>query len=417
MMSFKPVRHAMQKWAIGAMACTIVLTGCEHQMEAGEVDPRWMDLIDGDTLEGWTQVNGDAPYEIADGTIRGTNVLESPNSFLASDETFSDFILEFESRSIGDANSGVQFRTDLAPGTWSGVVGYQLDIDPSERRWTGGIYHEGVHVWRHAMARNPECQAAYQHEAWNTYRIEASGSVIATWVNGVPCAHMVGEHHTAGFIALQVHAIGQEEKYLGSFTEWRDMRILKAPNETDFWTSKRAGLIEGWLPEEVSALETKNGWTSVDFSTGAAALEIGSEAFEVVLDVQMDDAANGHLDYAFGGPDSDCSGRYQIRNDVALGDEDIKSNLMGSLPDTIEATNLSEPGRPKRVYSDDRWNRVRIVVTEDRIEHWLNSVKVVDYAKCAQANGGSDASKLELKMTTQAGQIISRNMKLKTSAG
>ena len=398
------------------MVCTIILIGCKHQVEVGEVDTRWMDLIDSDTLDGWTQVNGDAPYEIADGIIRGTNVLESPNSFLASDKTFSDFILEFESRSMGDANSGVQFRTDLAPGTWSGVVGYQLDIDPSERRWTGGIYHEGVHVWRHAMARNPECQAAYQHEAWNTYRIEASGSVIATWVNGVPCAHMVGEHHADGFIALQVHAIG-EEKSLGSFTEWRDMRILNAPKETDFWTPKRADLIEGWLPDQVSALEMKNGWTSVDFSTGSAALEVGSAAFEVVLDVQMDDAANGHLDYAFGGPDSDCSGRYQIRNDVALGDEDIKSNLMGSLPDTIEATNLSEPGRPKRVYSDDRWNRIRLVVTEDRVEHWLNSVKVVDYAKCAQADGGSDAAKLELNMTTQAGQILSRNMKLKTSVG
>ena len=155
----------------------------------------------------------------------------------------------------------------------------------------------------------------------------------------------------------------------------------------------------------------------MDFSTGSAALEIGSEAFEVVLDVQMDDAANGHLNYVLGGPDSDCSGRYQIRNDVALGDEEPKSNLMGSLPDTIEATNLSEPGRPKRVYSDDRWNRVRLVVTEDRIEHWLNSVKVVDYARCAQADGGSDTSKLELKMTTQAGQILSRNMKLRTSAG
>ncbi len=413
MMSFKTGAGASHKWALGVLACATLLAGCEHQVKAPQAESRWIDLIEGEALEGWTRVNGNAPYEIVDGTIRGTNVLESPNSFLASDETFSDFILEFESRSIGEANSGVQFRTELAPGTWSGVVGYQLDIDPSERQWTGGIYHEGVHVWRHAMARNPECQAAYEHEAWNTYRIEANGSVIATWVNGVPCAHMVGEHHTDGFIALQVHAIGQEEKYLGSFTEWRNMRILKTPTQSDFWTSKRADLIEGWLPEKVSALEMKNGWTSVDFSSGTAVLEINSGTFEVVLDVQMDDAANGHLDYAFGGPESECTGRYQIRNDVSLEDQDTKSNLMGSLPDAIEATNLSEPGRPKRIYSDNRWNRIRLVVTQGRVQHWLNSVKVVEYSNCGDAEAGFMANTLRLDLVTNDGNINTRNFKLK----
>ncbi len=55
------------------------------------------------------------PYEVVEGAIRGTNVLDTPNSFLATNEAYSDFVLEFESRSIGDANSGVQFRTKPLP--------------------------------------------------------------------------------------------------------------------------------------------------------------------------------------------------------------------------------------------------------------------------------------------------------------
>ncbi|MBO6696594.1 MAG: DUF1080 domain-containing protein, partial [Henriciella sp.] len=182
MMNDKSANSSIVQGTIGALICVVMLAGCGHVTTPTEEQTGWVELFDGQSLEGWNQVNGEAPYESVDGVIRGTNIFDTPNSFLATDEEYSDFMLEFESRSIGDANSGVQFRTELAPGTWSGVVGYQLDIDPSERRWTGGIYHEGVHIWRHSMARNPDCQAAYQHGEWNAYRIEAIGSVIATWV-------------------------------------------------------------------------------------------------------------------------------------------------------------------------------------------------------------------------------------------
>lgn len=415
MINDKSTNSTIVQGTIGALTCVIMLAGCGHVIMPAEEETRWIELFDGQSLKGWNQVNGEAPYETVDGVIRGTNIFDTPNSFLATDAEYSDFVLEFESRSIGDANSGVQFRTELAPGTWSGVVGYQLDIDPSERRWTGGIYHEGVHVWRHSMARNPDCQAAYQHGEWNAYRIEATGSVIATWVNGVPCAHMAGEHHASGFVALQVHAIGQEEKYLGSFTEWRNLRILSDPEAGDLWQAKRGERVEGWLDNQLSEVEIEKGWKAFDFSDGAANLDVASDGFEFVIDVQMDDTAEGYLDYSFEYDGNACQSRYAILNDATLGETRPATHLMGSFPDTHEAINLSEPGRPKRVYAEGRWNRVRIVVTDDQIQHWLNSVKVVDYPRCEDLSAPTGDGQVALRLVTESGQISSRNAKFRAS--
>lgn len=367
------------------LACAIAVSGCAVSESDMPASPEWTDLFDGATLEGWTQVNGKAPYEVRDGAILGTNVLDTPNSFLATNASFEDFILEFESRSVGDANSGVQFRTDLAPGTWSGVVGYQLDIDPTARRWTGGIYHEGVHVWRHTMARNADCQTAYQHGAWNQYRIEAVGNVIATWVNGVACAHMAGAHHQDGRIALQVHSIGQEHSYLGSFTEWRNLRLLADPTARDLWLDRRHPMVEGWLVEGLSRAETEAGWQSLPETAHSDPLEVPQGPFELVFDVQLSSGAEANLEYQLSIGRTVCRGRYQIIDDGALAGARAETESIGSLSEKVAAKNLSEPDRAKRYNSDGKWNRVRLLSDGAHVQHWLNGVKVVDYEFCDPA--------------------------------
>lgn len=372
------------EFGYSVLASMLVLSACAVTPVAPE-SPEWVELFDGATLDGWTQVNGKAPYEVRDGVIHGINVLDTPNSFLATDATYADFVLEFESRSEGDANSGVQFRTDLAPGTWSGVVGYQLDIDPSARRWTGGIYHEGVHVWRHTMVRNAACQNAYQHGAWNSYRIEAVGNVIATWVNGVACAHMAGDHHSDGMIALQVHSIGQEESYLGSFTAWRNLRLLENPAEDVLWLARRNPTVEGWLQGGLSAAEQMAGWERLSVDTPSATLELPQGGFELVFDVQLGEAAEAHLDYTLSIGRTLCRASYQILDDAALADARADTETMGSLTGQIAAQNLSEPDRAKRFNTDGKWNRVRVLSDGARVQHWLNGVTVVDYEFCDPA--------------------------------
>jgi len=74
----------------------------------------WKNLFDGKTLKGWHQLNGKAKYEIVNGTIVGTTVPGEPNSFLATDETYGDFILEVELK-VGEMNSGIQIRSLSLP--------------------------------------------------------------------------------------------------------------------------------------------------------------------------------------------------------------------------------------------------------------------------------------------------------------
>ena len=100
----------------------------------------WKSLFDGKTLNGFHQLNGKAKYEVVDGTIVGTTVTGEPNSFLACDAEYGDFILEVDLK-VGEMNSGIQIRSLSIPEFNKGRVhGLQVEIDPSDRAWSVGIY-------------------------------------------------------------------------------------------------------------------------------------------------------------------------------------------------------------------------------------------------------------------------------------
>ena len=100
-------------------------------------------LFNGENLEGWTQKGGDANYSISDSIIIGSTVSNTPNSFLTTDKLYGDFILELEYKVDSTMNSGIQIRSNSIPTYQNGRVhGYQIEIDPSKRAWSGGIYDE-----------------------------------------------------------------------------------------------------------------------------------------------------------------------------------------------------------------------------------------------------------------------------------
>src|SRR5689334_14256901 len=72
----------------------------------------WRSLFNGKDLKGWKQINGTSKYEVKDGMIVGTTTEGSPNSFIATEETFGDFILEAELKIDDGTNSGIQFRSE-----------------------------------------------------------------------------------------------------------------------------------------------------------------------------------------------------------------------------------------------------------------------------------------------------------------
>ena len=186
---------------------SFVILLCAYTSALGQ-DDGWKLLFNGKDFSNFVQLNGDATYLIEDGQMVGISKMGTPNSFMATKETYSDFILEFEVWIDNDLNSGVQFRSLSNPEYQnSRVHGYQCEIETSDRRWAGGIYDEGRRGWLYPLTRNKTGGQAFRNGGWNHYRIEAIGSTIRTWVNDVQCANMVDDLTSEGFIAFQVHSI------------------------------------------------------------------------------------------------------------------------------------------------------------------------------------------------------------------
>ena len=195
---------------------------CGH---AGE----WVSLFDGKTLDGWTRRDGKASYEVRDGTIVGVSKLATPNSFLCSDKTYGDFELEFEVK-CGKINSGAQIRSKAQePNGKKRVNGPQVEIEHSPGQ-AGYIYGEAMGGgWRSPEPKSKDSKvkqhSVFKNNAWNHYRIVASGPRIQTTINGQIIADLTDEEcyksHPEGFIGLQVHSHMKS----GVEIQWRNIRI------------------------------------------------------------------------------------------------------------------------------------------------------------------------------------------------
>ncbi|MGI8905970.1 MAG: 3-keto-disaccharide hydrolase [Candidatus Sumerlaeaceae bacterium] len=165
-------------------------------------------LFNGTDIEGWVQRGGQATYAVEDGAIVGCSVIDKHNTFLCTKEEYDNFVLEFDCKVDGQLNSGVQFRSQSRNnGQIDRVYGYQLEIDPSARSWSGGIYDEGRRAkYLKDLKENEAARKAFKPDDWNHFRLEAVGDTFRTWVNDVPAAAVVDATTTSGFFGLQVHA-------------------------------------------------------------------------------------------------------------------------------------------------------------------------------------------------------------------
>ena len=186
-------------------------------------EPEWVELFNGKDLTGWERLNGTAKYEAQDGMIVGTTVRGSPNSFLCTKKHYSDFILELEFKVDPGLNSGVQIRSNSIKDYRNGRVhGYQVEIDPSPRAWSGGVYDEARRGWLADLKDNEAARKAFKQGQWNHVRVEAVGDSIKTQLNGVPAADFEDSMTAGGFIGLQVHSSKKEKPQQ---VRWRNIRI------------------------------------------------------------------------------------------------------------------------------------------------------------------------------------------------
>ncbi|WP_167617962.1 3-keto-disaccharide hydrolase [Maribellus sediminis] len=372
---------------------------------------QWTDLFNGKDFDGWKQLNGKAKYEVVDGVIVGTTVANTPNSFLCTEKDYSDFVLELELFVDPQMNSGIQFRSEsLADYNNGRVHGYQCEVDPSDRAWSAGIYDEARRGWLYTVDINPPAKSALKNGEWNRYRIECIGNSIRTWLNGVPVAHLIDDMTPKGFIALQVHGIGNNKDKEGLQIKWRNIRIktenLKPapyegvpvvnliPNNLSE-AEKLQGfslLFDGksankWKSANAETFPEK-GWSSEDgmltvLSRGGGGDIVTKQhfaAFEFKFDFMFTDGANSGVKYGLGNNGPSIGLEYQILDDSKH--PDAKNGVVGNRT-LASLYDLIPSEKDKRfIKGANEWNRGRIVVFPDgKVQHWLNGKKVVEYTR------------------------------------
>lgn len=388
-------------------------------------------LFNGQNLDGWELKNGTAPFTVEDGVIIGTYTTGTPNTFLCTKASYGDFILTFDAFLGEETNSGVMFRAQSKPDYMEGRVhGYQMEMDPSLRKWTGGIYDEARRGWIYNLERNSAAKDAFKLNEWNTYRIEAIGNSIKTWVNGVQTADLVDDMDSSGFIGLQVHAC--KEEIAGRQVKFKNIQIcttnldkhkmvittpivqnsylkntLTEREKAEGWKLLWDGeTTEGWRGAKLTEFP-QEGWSIQDGELVVA--DAGGEEstnggdivtikkygnFELEVDFKITKGANSGIKYFVDtelnkGAGSSIGCEYQILDDQFHPDAKLGTNgnrTLASLYDLITANALNfNPNEftAKRLNKYE-WNRARIVVNGADVEHYLNGILVVKYNRSGQ---------------------------------
>ena len=222
------------------MAGFMLFAACDNQKSTSDntemtentpEESEWMQLYKPQDFENYVQINGQAKYEVTGDTVIGYAVLDEPNSFLCTPREYGDFVLEYEVLVDTLMNSGVQIRSHSIPEYKDGRLhGYQVEIDPSDRAYSGGIYDEARRGWLYDLSENEEAREAFNNLEWNKFRVMAKGDSIKTWVNGVMAANLMDTVDASGLICLQVHSIhGENAEYVKEGGEikvmWRNVKI------------------------------------------------------------------------------------------------------------------------------------------------------------------------------------------------
>jgi len=199
-------------------------TDPEPELESG-----FIDLFNGENLNGWSPIGGISTFEVIDGEIIGTCVPGSPSTYLSTDRAdFSDFILTAELKWEVDGNSGIQFRSQrkqIKDGFT--VMGPQVEMEDEARNrgWSGAIFGQncGGYYYPLWLEAHADVWHAIDYDKWNRVTVEAIGPTIKTWINGMPAAHLELDEFLEGFISLQVHS-GKK-----GTIRFRNIRIKELP--------------------------------------------------------------------------------------------------------------------------------------------------------------------------------------------
>jgi len=380
-------------------------------------------LFDGKTLKGWKVLAGKAEFSVDKGVIVGKAVPNSGNTFLVTEKEYGDFVLELDVKmesALG--NSGIQVRShfdSLANKGLGKVFGHQCEIDPSTRKWSGGIYDEGRRDWLYPVDLNAGAKEAFKLGGYNHFRIECIGDEMRTWINGVAVADVIDTLDKSGFIGLQVHAL-QSPEAAGNRVYFKNIRLetlnpefkpfpkniyvldyhpnaLSQDEMAAGWKLLYDGHSpKGWIGATLNTFPSK-GWLYADGTLHVLPSE-GKEvsgggdivtdslysSFDLSFEFKLTPGANSGVKYFVTLSEkttgSSIGLEYQVLDDELHPDAKLGRNgdrTLASLYDLIPSNKQKRFIRPIGA-----WNYGRIVVLpNNKVEHYLNGIKVLEYVR------------------------------------
>ena len=336
----------------------ILLFSCKNTTSTDN----WAELFNGKNLDNWEVRNGTAEYTIEGNELVGTAKMNTPNTFLCTKKNYDNFILELELKDDEPLNSGIQIRSNSIADYYDGAVhGYQVEVDPSPRAFSGGIYDESRRGWIYPLCENEAGRKGFKNGAWNHYRIEAIGPSIRVWVNDIQTANLRDDLTSTGFIGLQVHSVG-DSSMIGKTVRWRNIKIMTENLEAHRKTNTAPEI--NLVANKLSGWEKENGYKLLE----SMSTEKSYKNFDLKFQFKFPEHGEGGIKYG--------ENIFQIINDK--NNKKGEHHSLASLKGIVAAKNISVEGRHKDFRGFGKWNTGRIIFQNGKIEHWMNGYKMVE---------------------------------------
>ena len=217
----------------------IIFTNCNNNT---------LKIFNGSNLNGWLNYGGGKFY-VENNCIVAEAITGLPNTFLHTEKKYQNFELQFDVKLDTVLNSGVQIRSNIYQNDtetvrWGGRFdqegqkdlkniirkagtfwGYQIEIDPTSRAWSGAIYEEAGRGFLHTPGVNQKVKSAFKPLEWNHYKIRVKDNHIQSWVNGVIIGDVYDDLTDDGYIALQLHSIGKNKIRANKKIRWKNLSL------------------------------------------------------------------------------------------------------------------------------------------------------------------------------------------------
>jgi 3-keto-disaccharide hydrolase len=401
------------------LACAaLILAGCASSGSEDPELPRVVQLFDGETLDGWINVNGaDSTWTVRDGMIVCSG---KPTGVLRSEEMYTNFELELEYRHVErGGNAGLFVWSDPLPTTgWPFTRSVEVQILDAVMTPNYTCHGDIFAIWGATLVPDrphPEgwmrCLPS-EHRAkpageWNHYRVRAVDGRIELAVNGAVVSGASGVSPRRGYLCLESE--GSEVHFRGLTLTRLDGSEPGVQDTADFaegfeplydgvsldgWSEDEA-LAGHWTPRDsILSYDGEGGdlWTIAEYGD-----------FELIADwrwtAQPTDralpviAASGEasIDSAGGAltavvPDAGDSGIYlrgNTKSQVNIWCWPIGSGEVYGYRTDSSFSSEVRAGVTPSANADapiGEWNRFRIRMQGERLTVDLNGVRVLDDA-------------------------------------